>query len=275
MLDRMKRMVEALTGEEQVPLPEPAPETQEDQWSDLEESSGGAPDEVFAEAEPLEISRPESGEAAAAAPDEFDHMVNRAINLAQDDLEQIVRRSLELHEAQRQMLRSSSDDTRGDGWMRVRPIFGEPMLQTQFQADVFMIMPFRPQFNAIYEQVVRPVVSGLNLTIKRGDEFSSVTGVIMQEVWAAINACRLVIVETTEINANVYYELGIAHTLGKPAILLSQATDVKDFPFDIRHLRFNVYENTIPGGERLAADLRRSILWILNDLDQLDKEIPQ
>lgn len=280
LFSRFKRKMDSLLDETEAPAPAPEPEPEDTFWLDLEESSGAAPEEEegFAEAEAPEERAAEAIDASAKAvpgADEFDHMVNRALNLAQDDLEQIVRRSLELHEAQRRMLHSSSDDARGDGWLRVRPIFGEPMLQTQFQADVFMIMPFRPQFNAIYEQVVRPVVSELNLTIKRGDEFSSVTGVIMQEVWAAINACRLVIVETTEINANVYYELGIAHTLGKPAILLSQATDVKDFPFDIRHLRFNVYENTIPGGERLAADLRRSILWILNDLDQLEKEVPQ
>jgi hypothetical protein len=110
------------------------------------------------------------------------------------------------------------------------------------------------------------VVSELNLTIKRGDDFASLSGSIINEIWAALNACHLVIVETTEVNANVYYELGIAHTLGKPAILLTQEKEVQKLPFDIRHLRFIVYENTIPGGEKLEADLKKAIIWIMNDL---------
>lgn len=198
------------------------------------------------------------------ADTDFETLVERALTVASDDIEQIIRRALDLHQAQ-QMVRQSSDH---DGEMRVNPIFGPPLQQDQFQSDIFMIMPFREQFNSIYENVVRPVVASLNLTIKRGDDFTSLSGAIMNEVWAALNACRLVIVETTEVNANVYYELGIAHTLGKPAILLTQAKDVEDLPFDIRHLRFIVYDNTIPGGEKLEADLQRAILWILNDLEE-------
>jgi hypothetical protein len=150
----------------------------------------------------------------------------------------------------------------------VTPIFGPPAQDSQFQADLFMIMPFRPQFDAIYQNIIRRVVDDLNLTIRRGDDFASVTGIIINEVWAAINACRVVVVETTEVNANVYYELGIAHTLGKPAVLLTQEKDVQKLPFDIRHLRFIVYENTIPGGEKLATDLKKALVWIMNDLQK-------
>lgn len=186
--------------------------------------------------------------------------------VAGDDIDQIVRRALQVHEAQRRVM----NDQPNDGWMRVNPIFGEPQKQSQFQTDIFMIMPFREQFNGVYHNIVRPIATSLNLTVKRGDDFTSVRGAIMQEVWAALNACRLVIAETTEVNANVYYELGIAHTLGKPAILLTQNRDVQDIPFDIRHLRFIVYDNTIEGGEKLAQELRRAIVWTMNDLKETE-----
>lgn len=188
--------------------------------------------------------------------------------VAGDDIDQIVRRALQVHEAQRRMM----NDQPNDGWMRVNPIFGEPQKQSQFQTDIFMIMPFRDRFNGVYHNIVRPIATSLNLTVKRGDDFTSVRGAIMQEVWAALNACRLVIVETTEVNANVYYELGIAHTLGKPAILLTQNRDVQDIPFDIRHLRFIVYDNTIEGGEKLAQDLRQAIVWTMNDLKETENQ---
>ena len=198
--------------------------------------------------------------------DAFEQMVDRALDLATDDIEQIVLRAMEVHHAQHVTA------PQYDGWLNVNPIFGTPSDQSQFKADIFMIMPFRPQYDAVYQNVIVPTVADLNLTIKRGDEFSSLAGSIIQEVWAAIYACRLVIVETSQINANVYYELGMAHTLGKPALLITQETDIERWPFDIRHRRFIVYENTIPGGQKLEAALRKNIVWTLNSLEEAEAE---
>jgi len=208
-----------------------------------------------------------------APHNDFEAQVNRAINLAQDEIEQIVRRSLELHDAQKQIHQQKNEsmhyteDTR-DGLILAQPLWGEPLRRSQFQSDIFMIMPFRERYDAVYNEVIRPVTAELNLSIKRGDDFSSTQGSIMQEVWAAIHGCRLVIAETTANNPNVYYELGIAHMLGKPAILLTQMQHVDQIPFDIRHLRFLIYDEAAPDYSKLTVDLRRSIVWILNDLQE-------
>lgn len=196
---------------------------------------------------------------------EFERDVQRAFDLIQDELEELVQRSVAVQQARN--IAEIPKPPKFGYEMNVNPIFGEPNMNAQFQADIFMITPFRDEFDTVYRNVIEPTVTDMNLTIKRGDEFNSVSGQIMSEVWAAINACRLVIVETSEVNANVYYELGIAHTLGKPAILITQAKDIEDFPFDIRHLRFIVYENTIAGGEALEQALRDSIIRIINDLE--------
>lgn len=208
-----------------------------------------------------------TGKRAEPTEDEtFDANVKRALNLVETDLEQLVRRAIEFHEAQRRI--EKGGDGANDGMIRVTPLWGEPESRSQFLSDIFMVMPFRERYNAIYQDLIVPTVSDLNLTIKRGDEFSSTRGSIMQEVWAALNNCRVVIAETTEINANVYYELGVAHTLGKPAILLTQTTEVEQLPFDIRHLRFIVYSDTPEGLIKLSADLKKSIIWLLNDLEE-------
>lgn len=198
--------------------------------------------------------------------DLFEGNVRRALDLVEDDLENIISRVLATQQAQSSILPPTLTGGAGHE-ITVNPIFGEPNKNVQFQSDIFMIMPFREEFNAIYKNVIVPTVNDMNLTIKRGDDFNSVSGQIMSEVWAAINSCRLVIVETTQENANVYYELGIAHTLGKPAILITQGRAIEDFPFDIRHLRFIVYDNTIAGGDKLESDLKQSIIWIINDLE--------
>ncbi|MFQ3646165.1 MAG: hypothetical protein SNJ54_08460 [Anaerolineae bacterium] len=211
--------------------------------------------------EPLRAFR----SAADALPPNFETLVEEGLRFAADEIELIVRRALQVWDAQKQLPSQEA----ASGVMRVTPIFGVPQQQSQFRSDIFMVMPFREPYNAIYQTVIRPVASSLNLSIRRGDEFASVRGVVMKEVWAAINGCRLIIADISEVNANVFYELGIAHTVGKPAILLTQAQSPEEVPFDVRHLRYISYRNTIEGGEKLAQDLRQAIIWILNDLKEI------
>lgn len=206
--------------------------------------------------------------AAEALPPNFETLIEEGLRFAADDIELIVRRALQVWDAQKQLPSQEA----ASGVMRVTPIFGVPAQQSQFRSDIFMVMPFREPYNAVYQTVIRPVAGGLNLSIRRGDEFASVRGVVMKEVWAAINGCRLIIADISEVNANVFYELGIAHTVGKPAILLTQAQSPEEVPFDVRHLRYISYRNTIEGGEKLAQDLRQAIIWVLNDLKETAPE---
>jgi hypothetical protein len=207
------------------------------------------------------------GDGEVVTEEEFAEYINKGLELAEGEIERIIRRALELHSASQQQEQAKIIEDY-DNKITVSPIWGEPLRRSQFDSDIFMIMPFREQYDAIYKKVIQPVVAELNLTIKRGDDFSSTQGSIINEVWAALNACRLVIVETTEMNANVYYELGIAHTLGKAAVLLTQTRDVQELPFDLRHLRFVVYENTIEGSSKLEQNLKNTIIWLLNDLEE-------
>jgi hypothetical protein len=87
----------------------------------------------------------------------------------------------------------------------------------------------------------------------------------MSDIWGAIYASRMVIAECTGRNANVFYELGIAHTLGKPAILITQ--QLEDTPFDLRHLRIIVYKDTDEGREALKQQLERAITMLYSTAD--------
>ncbi|MEM6281276.1 MAG: response regulator [Chloroflexota bacterium] len=118
------------------------------------------------------------------------------------------------------------------------PIFGAPRKTSIFHCDVFMIMPFADELMTIYERAIVPAATSHDLVIKRGDSFFS-DKPIMDEVWSAIYACKFVIADCTGKNANVFYELGMAHTLGKPAIPITQIRS--DIPFDIRSRRYILY----------------------------------
>lgn len=147
-------------------------------------------------------------------------------------------------------------------------VFGRPLKTRQFQNDVFVIMPFAEQYLPTYTEVIKPLAAELELTMLRGDDLTSSRGSVIEEVWAALNACRFVIAEITGGNDNVFYELGIAHTLNKPAILITQAATPDSVPFDIRHLRYIRYDSTPDGSARLRNDLRTAITRLLAELDE-------
>jgi hypothetical protein len=63
----------------------------------------------------------------------------------------------------------------------------------------------------------------------------------------------IVICDCTGRNANVFYEAGIAHTLGKDVILITQ--NRSDIPFDLSHLRYIFYLDNNEGREKLSKDL--------------------
>jgi hypothetical protein len=155
--------------------------------------------------------------------------------------------------------------------LRLQPgelVFGRPAKGRQFQNDVFVIMPFAEPFAPVYTDVIKPLAAELKLTVLRGDELSSSRGSVMEEVWSALNACRFVIAEITGGNDNVFYELGVAHTLNKPAILITQSATPEGVPFDIRHLRYLRYENSKTGNALLRTDLQVVVTRLLQELDE-------
>lgn len=146
----------------------------------------------------------------------------------------------------------------------VHPIFSKPVPESQYCCDVFMVMPFADKFQSIYSDYIKPVVESLDLVINRGDDFFSHRD-IMDEIWLALVNCKFVIVDCTGRNANVFYELGIAHVIGKPTVLLTQ--DTNDLPFDIRGRRVISYKDQSKGLTKLKTDLTELIPRILDDLD--------
>jgi len=130
-------------------------------------------------------------------------------------------------------------------------VFGRPV-HPEDVPDLFVVMPFEESLQFIYEDHIRKVAASHDLTVARGDDLFG-TNLVASDVWNAINACRIVIADCTGRNGNVFYEIGIAHTIGKPVILISQSMD--DIPFDIQHHRALVYQTTPEGLRNLEKNL--------------------
>jgi hypothetical protein len=125
---------------------------------------------------------------------------------------------------------------------------------------VSAMMPFDASFNAVYAALQRTAESA-GLRCRRADDIWENPAVI-QDVVSLIDRSRVVICDCTGRNPNVFYEIGIAHTLGREVILITQAA--ADIPFDLRHLRYVPYLNNGEGLDALSTCLERR----LSDLAQ-------
>lgn len=139
--------------------------------------------------------------------------------------------------------------------MIVNPIFQNR--DTRVNPDtVFVIMPFTQEWSKdVWEQVIKPSVQEIGMTPVRADDLYGQN--IMEDVWQSILKSAIIICDTTGRNPNVFYELGIAHTLGKKVLLLTQSID--DIPFDLQAYRHIEYKVTISGGNELKETIKRYI----------------
>lgn len=128
---------------------------------------------------------------------------------------------------------------------------------------VFVAMPFSEPFDTLYREVIRPVAEEFDLEVVRIDEKAG-PGIIFEDIKNEISEAKIVVTEITAPNENVFYELGYAHALNKPTILLAQRA--KQLPFDIRSYRVIFYDDTIGGKPQVEESLRKHFHAILKDL---------
>jgi hypothetical protein len=135
------------------------------------------------------------------------------------------------------------------------PFFGTPSSPATV-AEIFVVMPFAEAMRPVYEDHIKRVARQLNRSVARADDFFSADS-IMSDVWNAISAARVIIADCTGRNPNVFYEIGLAHTLGKPVVLASQTAE--DIPFDVRHVRTIIYEYSPRGMLQFERNLRKTV----------------
>lgn len=137
------------------------------------------------------------------------------------------------------------------------------LLSTTGRPTAFLIMPFGSEdLQVVYDDFVKPTVDKCGLDCIRGDDMFG-SNAIMEDVREAIAASRIVIADLTGTNANVFYEVGIAHAMEKPVLLLAQSAE--DVPSDLRHRRVLVYDYTPRGCKLLERRLEEHVCWMISD----------
>jgi hypothetical protein len=126
----------------------------------------------------------------------------------------------------------------------------------------FVVMPFgRADLDIVYEDFVRPVLeASCGLICERADDLFG-SNVIMEDIRSSIVQAHIVLADLTGKNANVFYEVGIAHTVNRPVLLLAQSMD--DVPFDLRHRRVLIYDYSPRGCKKLESVLAQHVSEML------------
>ncbi len=114
-------------------------------------------------------------------------------------------------------------------------------------------MQFSEPYNSAYTEVIRPTCASFGYDVIRADEVDQST-VIIEDIIRSIREAGLIVADITPDNPNVFYEVGYAHAIGTPTILLCDKTRER-LPFDVSGFRTIFYENSIAGKSRVEEKL--------------------
>ena len=107
--------------------------------------------------------------------------------------------------------------------------------------NCFVVMPFKPELHYMYLFMKQHIEATYpDVSCERGDD-KILTRPILEKLAAYIKQADVLIADCTGRNPNVFYELGMAHALDKPVVLIT-SDEVQEAPTDIRAFEFIRYK---------------------------------
>ena len=103
----------------------------------------------------------------------------------------------------------------------------------------FVIMPFGGKFDDTYRNILIPAIEASGYKPVRGDDFYRARPVI-EDIFGGIKSASVLVADISGKNPNVNYEIGAAHALNKPVIIIYQNED--DIPFNYYGIRAYKYD---------------------------------
>lgn len=127
----------------------------------------------------------------------------------------------------------------------------------------FVAMPIKEigspeflHFRALYDDVIQPSLQAAGYDSTRADDIQR-TGAVTKDIIRRLAEADLVVADLSDLNPNVFYELGIRHALrGSGTIMMLDQARTRGLPFDIMPYRAILYTSDVPGIAKLRTDLR-------------------
>lgn len=146
----------------------------------------------------------------------------------------------------------------------------------------FVLMPFGTKkdpsggpdinFDAVYEQAIRPAIEAAGIDAIRADE-ELTGGIIQKPMFERLLLCDFAVADLTTANPNVFYELGVRHA-ARPSTTLAIFAKRQSIPFDIAYLRslpYDLGEDNRFSAEEASA-LRDALTRRLTELRKVARE---
>lgn len=117
--------------------------------------------------------------------------------------------------------------------------FSQPIREPNQLRPCFVAMPYGTTW---FDGVRRAIITGASAAGFEAEVSIDlkIPGPITDQIWQGIRRSDVVVVDVTDNNPNVFYELGLAHALGKEVIVITQ--NVATVPFDIKTSRLLIYD---------------------------------
>lgn len=112
-------------------------------------------------------------------------------------------------------------------------------MQDDQKRTCFVMSPFGGYNDAYYRDLFAPAIRAAGLEPRRADDIYGPSAIVA-DIWREIRGCAVGLADLTGRNANVLYELGLAHAITKPVVIIVRSLD--DVPFDLRQLRVVIYD---------------------------------
>jgi hypothetical protein len=132
-------------------------------------------------------------------------------------------------------------------------IYTTPIELGKQRPFVFVMMPFDVASIDLYQLAIKPACDAAGTQAERVDE-QVFSDSILQRIYDQIGAADYIVAEMSDNNANVFYETGYAHALGKTVLLLRR--EAADIPFDLKHYPHIVYSSLTDFRKQLETRLR-------------------
>jgi len=195
---------------------------------------------------------------------------------------------------------SKGDETAVESGARLKKIGKDVVVDPN--DTCFVMMPFAAPHGNYYSSVYELAIQKAGLKPVRADNEIFGAGKIMDQVWSGIKAAKVLLAELTTKNPNVFYELGLAHALKKPVVLVSchssnvgcrgvaryaptaviksdtpqnkhdmtlVSSNEEDVPFDLQHIRVIYYDVNDPfWGKKLLDKVAENILSALKNPEE-------
>lgn len=147
-----------------------------------------------------------------------------------------------------------------ESFIKITPLVFTIPTKTIDKNLVSVMMPLSKDFQDVFD-TIKKSCKDAQMDCQRANDIWK-NSVIIQDIFELIYTSGIVIADFSKRNPNVFYEVGIAHTLGKHVIPIAQSID--DVPFDLHHHRVQLYHDNAEG----RLDLQKALYSRINTIKE-------